>query len=361
MRILQIPCNTPYVRKLHDGPRFSIVNGTTFGRAQVIPAEITFQFMLEHAFDSAFWNSFDIAHIHYGFELEPHDTVAEALGLISDHGKPIVYTYHEPHSMHGADDSPYQRLLTLIASQASGIITLTAAAQQDLQRIVPDSRPAVIAPHGYALNPDNPYFCRDRSQETDARVLLYSSIRRNRDLVTSTTNLLMGAVPGTRTTLLTRPAPNAEALKELSALLTLAFTSPHGTVSFELPLSDDDLAQRISTMDILVLPYLYAGHSGALEMAFDTGLLPVITNVGYLSYQCEIWDQLAPTHVAADWSDEKPWAYQQRLMAAVKEAVAQLQEFRASLDPDARRRYRREEHLQILRTHNEVYRAALAA
>ena len=357
MRVLHIPFNTPYIHKLDDEPQFIAVNNRIQVDGRPLPSDMSYAWILEHLDDQAFTDSFDILHLHYGFEFEDMDLINLVLRRLS--GKGIVFTCHETHSVHASPG--YERYLRFMLSRADQLMTLTEGAAIKITRLLTEPKPITVAPHGYAMDPRSPWF-GGAGGSSVPEVVMYGALRPNRDTLTTIANLLMGCVPDCHAQLLTRPIRDEAQMNALLPLANLARNNDYGQIELSLPLSDESLAERLASCDILVLPYLNAGHSGALEMAFDMGLLPVVTNVGHLPEQVEHWRLSDPDipAVIVDWSDGKTWLYQQRLMDGIRSACGQIRRFNSADIADTRRAFRLEEHRKSLQAHDAVYRAALA-
>lgn len=356
-RVLHLPCNTPYVKKIHNelsGLRIS--NGTVLSGGEIIPDDISFEWVLKKADDESFWSSFDIVHIHYGFELEQFCYVSETLGMFSKKNKPIVYTYHEECSVHGVVQSEYENLVRLIVGTSQKVITLSEAAVKSFHQITGKTAVELI-PHGEVVPSDSDLFGYSRTKNIKPNILLFGSLRPNRDLATSMINLSLGVGLPCTVTLLTRPV-NARQLTESASLRTAISMSAHPDVSlqFVLPLSDSELVKRVVAADILVLPYSFAGHSGQLELAFDCGVIPVITNVGFMQSQILNWPKNFAEQVqVVDWSDGKHWTYPTRLVEKVRDAIRLIPAIQPTIDMEGRKLFRRNEHQTFLQKHLEVY------
>lgn len=353
-RILQIPCNTQYVKKLQKEGILEITNGADIGTGESIPMEVTFQWVLQHKEDVRFWQSFDIAHIHFGFEFEDLEVVKEALDILRNQKKPVVYTYHEPCSVHGISQESYSKYVQVLLNSAVEVITLTDVAREYLRNMYSRSD-VVVIPHGYVESP-NINIPDNRSVEMP-EVLLFGALRPNRDTATTMMNLAFGKL-GCKVSLVTRPF-SYQQLNESSLLRTMlasVSSCSHVSIELTLPMTDDEVRTRICKADILVLPYVFGGHSGQFEHAFDCGVLPVVTDVGFIQTQTQFWRPIQTDGaVIVNWSDSRSWLYQVRLVQGVRQAIRQLSQFRSSLDMEARKTYRTAEHEFVLASHCEVY------
>ena len=359
IKTLHIPCNTQYVRSLNKDGLLEIVNGKTLCNETSIPFEVTFGWLKQNVNNIVFWESFDVAHLHFGFEFESLELVKEVLALIRSKAKAIVYTYHEPCSVHGTPQKSYDEYIKTILNVSCEITTMTSAAKTYLEDSYSKFGVTVI-PHGYVSIPDDNNFASVGHKINMPEIILFGALRSNRDIPTTLINLAFAKL-GCRITLITRPFSNQQ-LKDSAVLQTMiASVSQNPLVSIELvlPMTDEEVNRRLSEADILALPYLFGGHSGQIEHAFDCGLLPLITDVGFAHAQSDFWlkDQGVP--VVSNWSDGKTWLYQARFIQKAREALLRLSEFKQSINMTSRKTYRVREHESILSSHHEVYTRAI--
>lgn len=359
VRVLHIPCNTPAIRNLRSSERIDLVNDNISGERTGIPAEVSFGWITAQHNNPAFWNAFDVCHINFGFEFEKIEIVSDALQLLQVHGKPIVYTYHEPSSVHGVNDTEYQRFITTILQFTDAVVVMTEDARAHLIDHYADTPHVVIIPKDCVIMPDHQHFGHASARGLAPEVVLFGALRPNRDLPTAFVNLALGLHGECRVTLITRAFTRQQL--ETSSVITSAITIASGglgSIEPSLPISDEEMAGRLRTADVLVLPYHSAGHSGQLEMAYDCGLIPVATNVGFLESQSNAWSDekgQRPPVVFVDWQDGREWMYQSRLLRGVREALRRLNDFQPWNVTEHRREYRREVHERIVELHYRLY------
>ncbi|OHA34614.1 MAG: hypothetical protein A3A22_02045, partial [Candidatus Taylorbacteria bacterium RIFCSPLOWO2_01_FULL_45_34b] len=328
-------------------------------------SDISYQWMLEHERHAEFWSSFEVCHIHYGFEFERLEIVQKALSLLKQRGKPFVFTCHEICSVHGVSPERYDEYLRLILDNASEVMTLTDVAKQSLQAKYQNVSDVAVVPHGYVVLPEEFRSERKETAPSVPEVLLFGALRSNRDTAATIVNLSLNTALKCRIAWVTRPFTHQQ-LAELSVLRTaleLVKGNPRVQLELTLPLTDDEVAARVGATDVLLLPYLSGSHSGQLELSFDCGVLPVTTDVGFLSSQRGFWPAKSsgiPNAVMANWTDGKEWLYQARFMVAVRDALMALPAFKSSVDLGARKSFRALEHQSIVERHISVYSRVLA-
>ncbi|OJI09370.1 MAG: hypothetical protein COV08_01305, partial [Candidatus Vogelbacteria bacterium CG10_big_fil_rev_8_21_14_0_10_49_38] len=326
---------------------------------ETIPFEVTYGWIAKYREQVQLWDSFDVVHIHYGFEFEDIKTVETALDLVRSHRKPVVFTCHELQSVHGIPDDQYQQYISLILKHADAVITLTDVARRELTSTwrVTDT---VVIPHGFVTQPQ----CKDPSPDAVPEVLFFGTLRPNRDVVTTFVNAVFGTMDQYHISWVTRPftANQLDESARLRLALSLAAGNPRVRIELVLPLTDDEVSNRMRCADILALPYNWAGHSGQLELAYDCGLLPVVANVGFLAGQHQLWPRenlSTPDAIEVNWSDGKSWLYQARFLQGLRDALKVLPDFRHSIDLEQRKSFRATEHEQFQDSHLAVYRQVL--
>jgi hypothetical protein len=187
------------------------------------------------------------------------------------------------------------------------------------------------------------------------------ALRNNRDITTTLINTILWINnEDINITLLTRAFTQNQinSSESLNILINLIKSDKRVNLDLNLPLADNEFEKNVSTANILVLPYLSAWHSWQLELALDLWILPVITDVGSLEWQIDIWPK-EYSHYAkqlvANWSDGKEWLYQSRLLKKIKQALIILPEFQKELNINRIKQFRNNEHNKILDEHNNIY------
>lgn len=350
LKVLHIPWNVPYIKGLHFPGNFVSVN--TFDTP-------TFAWIVSQN-DQLFWNTFDVCHIHFGFEFEDIEVVEEALKTLARHGKAMVFTIHEISSVHGVGLEKYRQYVNLILGYSAIVITLTESAKNASREIFTPTGDIVVIPHGRVACVSKDVW-HTISRPHRQKVLLCGALRSNREMTASFINLALSTEGRHTVSLVTRPfTPEQLRDDEVLRLAVGLAGNKCVTVRTILPLPDEEMVNIFLDADVLVLPYKSAGHSGQLELAFDCGLPVVASNVGFLSDQCSAWpeEEKASTFFI-DWSDGKYWQYQQRLVAVIDDALqfARLNERRKAIE--RRQDYRSREHMQILHAHANIYKEAV--
>lgn len=347
-----LPARTPYARKLAGGS-LAIVNNTTTATAGLVPQDMSFRWLREQpSFDF-----FDVLHVH-SLELAATDDIQAVLDRCDRHGKQVVCTIHDVTPMFTADETEYIRQLRDLADRKSALITLTDGAAGALRHVLGDQQPVTVLPHGHVLPLNDPrWHIPRRAAEPgrSTRFAMYGGFRPNRSIYPVLVNLLFGNIGGPATlSILTRAVSPIElgANAELAAVVNAALTRPEQIDLRMSPFPDDDeIADFLLTADALVLPYSWGTHSGQLELAFDLGIVPVVSEVGYLREQWQRYEGVVPEPIWFDWVDD----YQQgaRILTAMRDAVRRQEEWVTSRH--ALRDLRAAEHDAVIAEHRRLY------
>jgi len=352
VRVVHVPGRTPYARKLRS-TSIRVLNATDCDGLDV-PRDTTLSWLLEQQP----WDQLDVVHLHH-LDFESIDQLAKVLAECRRAGKHVVFTAHDVTPVF-ADQATHHRRLSVLAEHQVPFVCLTEAAEVEVRSRF-DARTEVI-PHGFVAEP-GAATRREARQPGPTRFLVYGSLRRNRDveallhcwrfarhLRDSTLHLLLRA-PSRAS--MAEEAEAWRAIREHSADRRL-------TVDVLAFPSDDDVADAVTAADCLVLPYRWASHSGQLEHAFDAGVLPVAARTGFLPDQVAVHSGLVDDPVWFDWSDGAEFTYGARLLTAMEEAHAAMQNGWQAPDLSGFGAHRRLEHSAVLTAYRDLYADAPA-
>lgn len=350
MRVVHVPGRTPYARKLRD-ERILILNQTTFDGLDV-PRDLTLAWLLNHRP----WDWFDVVHLHH-LDYEPISRLTSVLAECRRAAKRVVFTAHDVTPVFGARVTHHRRLRVL-AEHGVPFVCLTAAAESEVRRRF--GARITLIPHGYVVEPSTTVRTVPRPAGP-TRFLLYGSLRANRDV-----ELVLHCwrfarhLRDTSLHLLLRAPSRAGLAEDAAAWRAIREHSADPRLLVDvLPFpSDDDVTDGLMGADCLVLPYRWASHSGQLEAAFDTGLLPVAARTGFLSEQVELHGDLVGEPVWFDWADGAEYDHGARLLTAMQEAHTVIQQSWHAPDPSGFAEHRRREHDRIIAAHHNVYETA---
>lgn len=364
LRILHLPLNTAYVRKLSLPGSFTLQNGHALPDGELLPELLTFDWLCKHAKQDDVWSAFDVLHIHFGYEFEPRARVEEALALCKSHGRAIVFTCHDVTSVHGTAQDVYSDWLALLCRASDAVLTLTFAAQRALSALLGAGAPPIlVASHGYIRPPEAAPFPPERGPSAPPLLTLFGAPRANRSLeeILPPLRRRLLETGKARLRLLLRDVlwVKREAQNEEWAQRCAELAGDTGVEVIRRTYYDDEeLARLLGGGDALLLPYTSGNHSGQMELALDLGLVPVATDVGFLRAQ---YDQVGCEEKTPALFAEPGAAGAldpERFTDAAETACALVLE-RAPGSPrigPAWTAYRAEEHRRLLDTHERAYR-----
>jgi hypothetical protein len=357
VNVLHTSYRLPYARKLRCA-EFAPVNGMVSAGVRV-PREPSARWIIDHL-DT---KSFDVLHLHSVdrfLESELTDIITEC--AIQRTG--LVFTVHDLVSMSGAPAPEYAAKIALLCRSGAELVFLTAGSRESAARTwtLPDS--GRVIPHGGVLPLDHPAWQAPRRPLSKPVFAMYGNGRANRAYRLCALNWLFGLADSCDSELRILMRAVAESDldgpdREIADLTTIAMHGRHRGLRLRLRpfVSDSDIIEFLRTTSILVLPYRFGTHSGQLELAFDLGLVPVITNVGHYAEQ---WQRVAahvPRPLFVNWTDGNADAYGQRLLGAMWQATSATRPTR----PADLHEFRRAESREILASYAKVYARARSA
>jgi hypothetical protein len=291
LKVLHVPhAGFPFARRLAREGQFGPVNGQKF---HDVPVPEAFSFASLSQLPSGTWDAVDAVHIHFGMDFEPPDVIEKALEVVRRRDKPIIFTCHDLDSIHRRHCSGFSRSLDLVLGWSNVVIALTAASAQRLvaERAVPAEKIRVI-PHGSLIEADElPRAPLSPLPAPEAlQAVIFGAFRANRDFNNAVPSLYFAWARGTsrRLHLVTKPPfwdEPAEAAAGLAVLSLFTPAHPELCLTMKPDYSDQEVTRLLAQEHLLVLPYLSGSHSGQLELAWDLGLVPVATDVGFLRAQ----------------------------------------------------------------------------
>ena len=347
IRVVHLPASTPYARKL-DGGGIEAVNGQTLPDGATVPAAVSARWLVEHRP----LNWVDVIHLHH-VEFEAIDDLERLLSECHDAGVHVVHTVHDLRAMFGSQEALEERF-RLLAKAEVAWVTLTPGAAAEADRVVGSPCRATVIPHGFVVHPD--VVPAPRPREARTRYLLFGATRPNREQLATIVNWSLATRPEDSLHLLMRgisPAHLADR-DDVYRVIDTTRNDSRITVTMRSYPTDAEITTAAHAADMLLLPYLWGTHSGQLELAFDLGLLPVVSRVGYLHQQHERTRDLVEEPVWFNWTDGNPYAFGERFVEALQ-AVPDRVEQRSPWDHRAFAEFRRSEHEEILAAHVAVY------
>jgi glycosyltransferase involved in cell wall biosynthesis len=234
-------------------------------------------------------NTFDVFHVHFGFDAMSPQGLDQVVAALRRSGKPLVYTVHDLRNPHHATAGDHDRHLDVLIPQADALITLTDGAARAIQRRW-GRRPRVL-PHPHVLRLDQLAPRAARDSETFVVGIHCKSVRAGMDPAGVISGLLplVGELPGLRLRVNAHrdvfDADGARHDPALRALLDEAQETGSAEVEVHDYFSDDLLWTYLRSLDVSVLPYRFGTHSGWLEACYDVGTTVIAPSCGFYREQ----------------------------------------------------------------------------
>lgn len=279
-RVVAVPASHPYVQRMAADQDVVVLpdplrEGASPGQWWP-PVALDPEWIVDHADDA------DLLHIHFGTESFTVDWLRRTVDAARSVGWPVVFTLHDIDHPQLTDQSGYHAQLDFLVREADAVITLTPGAAAHARRRW--NRPVTIIPHpriladGLPLHEPNArdyaligVHLKDLRPNTDAAAIVTTTIdavrRLNRGGTPARARIWM------HTTV--RDPRTAELVR--SAVLGAEFAELVEHDRF----TDVELANRLSTLDVCVLPYGHGTHSGWLELCWDLGVAVAAPDIGF--------------------------------------------------------------------------------
>lgn len=240
---------------------------------------------------------FDVVHLHFGFEHRTPDELRDLVATLRVLGKALVVTVHDLENPHLLDQAPHIATLDVLVPAADVLITLTSGAGDLIARRW--AREAVVLPHPHVV--ELARLSLPRPPSAGFAVGLHTTRRAN-DASSQVRHSLAEAVAG------------------------LPGATLHA--GHDRRLTDDELWDHLSSLDVLVLAYRFGTHSGFVEACYDLGTTVVAARTGQLEEQHPVlsYDLGSPGSLAAAIRrahDERPmWKADSRERTDERDALA---------------------------------------
>lgn len=358
VRVASVPHNQVYIRHLEDFNRASnrsvvrLPDPAPHGGTRSLESGWWPPAMLSAQWVGANHDSFDLMHIHFGFDAispaEMHDLIAR----LRDHAKPLVYTVHDLINPHQLDPAAHRALLDVLIPHADKLITLTEGAASEIKERWGVA--AQVLPHPHVVDFDS----MERIRASREARLQYSTSKANPKIGVHLKGMRPNMDPRILDPLARIAAgiPDAELQVNIHAQVLdpangeyradLAEKLHDGVAAGLWKLhsheyfSEQELFAYLASMDVNVLPYRFGTHSGWLEAALDVGTRVAAPDCGYYADQdsCVAMFRLGP---------EGP--NEESLNDAIQTLL--VQPGLAGMDVSSRQEQRR----WLARVHQEIY------
>lgn len=245
---------------------------------------------------------FDVMHLQFGFDARTPEQLQKWIDALRETGRPLVYTVHDLRNPHHLDRRLHDAQLDVIVPQADALVTLTRGAAAEIRERW--GREAHVLPHPHVVDfaTMDEHAERPRDASTFRVGVHVKSLRASMDplpvirAICAATEQWPGLevqVNGHRDVLDADgeryDAPLAEFLQTAAA---------HGSLDLRIHdfLSDAELWEYLSSLDVSVLPYRFGTHSGWLEACRDLGTAVVAPTCGYFRDQGPVFEYTHDEH-----------------------------------------------------------------
>ena len=232
----------------------------------------------------------DVFHVQFGFDTCTADGLRELVGVLRRRGIPLVITVHDLRNPHHADRREHDAQLDVLVPSADAVVTLTPGAASEIARRW--GVEALVVPHPHVVDLGLARALRERPAGGPWTVGLHvKSLRASMDPLAVLPTLVeeVKAVPDAR--LLVNGhhdvLDDGGSRRDPALASYLRDAERRGDLELHVHdyLSDDELWDYLSRLDVSVLPYRFGTHSGWLEACRDLGTTVVVPDCGYFADQ----------------------------------------------------------------------------
>jgi len=301
--------------------------------------------MLDPSWIDAHADTFDVMHVHFGFDALAPQQLWDIVGALRRHHKPLVVTVHDLRNPHHTEPTLHDRQLEVLVTAADALITLTPGAAAILARRW--GRDATVLPHPHVV--PRAWLARPRPQHDGFVIGVHAkSLRASLDplpIVESIVEVLP-EIPGARLRVDAHTDVMTPTYDRYEPVLAGRLRELARDGQLELRVhdyfTDEELWDYLQGLDVSVLPYRFGSHSGWLEACHDLGTTVIAPDCGFYAEQrpCLLYSA-------------SPTLRRSTLQEALRHAVAQ------NPGPRATPARRDEERLRLARAHRTIYDSVL--
>ncbi len=233
-------------------------------------------------------DSFDLMHIHFGFDAVSPRELDLLVGALRRHGKPLVLTVHDLRNPHHSSAELHDEQLGVLVAAADALITLTPGAAREIEHRW--GRRAVVVPHPHVVPEE--WITRPRPPHDGFVVGVHAkSLRASMAPAAAVDEILsvLDRVPDAvlRVDAHTDVMSPGGARHDGTLERHLRGLAGAGRVDLRIHdyFTDDELYSYLSALDVSVLPYRFGTHSGWLEACHDLGTTVLAPDCGWYADQ----------------------------------------------------------------------------
>jgi hypothetical protein len=298
LRVASVPSSHPYVRHLSrpDG-RDAVIRlpDPVPADGRQVPGGWWPPVMLEPSWIARNYQSFDVFHVHFGFDAVDCAVLRDVVHELILRKKPFIYTVHDLRNPHHCEPQNHLAQLDVLLSAADKVLTLTSGASQAITTRW--GRDADVLPHPHILSPARIKRPRPAAKRFVVGVHV-KSLRANMDpfpvldVLTDTVATLPDAVLQINVHDEIFEPGNYWFAPRAGARLRAYANHPCVDLRVHPYFSDGQLWDYLSSLTVSVLPYRFGTHSGWLEACFDLGTAVIAPRCGFYHEQhpCETFD-----------------------------------------------------------------------
>jgi hypothetical protein len=245
--------------------------------------------MLDAGWIAANHETFDVFHVHFGFDAKTPAELRAVTGALERADVPLVVTVHDLRNPHHPEHGLHEQQLDVLLEHAAAVITLTPSAADRIAARW--GRDVAVLPHPHVVGLDEMTIARP-PHEGFVVGLHAKSLRANMDVPAVATALaaVVRDLPGARLQIdihdeVFTPGAHAYSPRTGAALLRLADANEAVELRRHAYFSDAELWDYFRSLDVSVLPYRFGTHSGWLEACFDVGTAVIAPTCGFYAEQ----------------------------------------------------------------------------
>ncbi|MDA0171402.1 glycosyltransferase [Solirubrobacter taibaiensis] len=297
IRVASVPAGHVYVRHLSapDGgdavvrlPDIPPADGCRVPGGWWPPA------MLDAEWIAAHHGTFDVFHVHFGFDAKTPAELRAIADALERAGIPLVVTVHDLRNPHHPSPELHDAQLGVLISRAAAVLTLTPGAAREIKSRW--GRDATVLAHPHVVDWDT--MARPRPVHDGFVVGLHAkSVRANMGIKAVSAALVeaVGSVRGGRLQInvhheVFEPGSHYYDPVMGAFLRTLASAVDIVELVEHEYFSDDELWAYLASIDVSVLPYRFGTHSGWLEACVDLGTAVIAPSCGFYAEQQPVFE-----------------------------------------------------------------------
>ncbi|WP_223881301.1 glycosyltransferase [Nesterenkonia ebinurensis] len=324
---------------------------------------------------------FDVFHLHFGFDAEPPQRLAEICDALQDRGAPLVYTVHDLQNPHHTDTALHTGQLDVLMSRATRVITLSHRAAEIIAGRWGVQAQVIPHPHVVDLPLIEGYQQTPLRRQGEFRLGVHlKSLRQNMAAipVLNVASAAVAQIPGGVLQVnVHHDVYDQHGARHDSELRAWLQKHPQVDLQVHDYFNDAELYDYLSSLHASLLPYRFGTHSGWLEACHDLGTRVIAADVGcYASQGADHLYQWAEnarlSRVAPRGGAGAPEAIEERersdddahsqlVAGSLEQAVQAAAQAGESTAPDgiSRAEWRAQQRHQIAAAHERIYREAL--